>query len=193
MNVAGIPPRYKHSLRWFNESHTQHASVRAAALARPPESPLYVSAVTLGEILYGHAGDPGGEKPRRAQYRTFISTRFPQTLPVSEHTAIPYGEIRAAVANKWPPKGGWNKKKRAEELYDPIAARELGIDENDLWPVAQAVERNLVLVTTDKMTRIQEAVVTIHKSFRVENWTKTDQHPQDLDEGRDSGLSADYH
>lgn len=156
---------------WFNEGHPQHPNVKAAALARPPESPLYVSAVTLGEILYGHAGDPGGENPQRERYRAFVSTRFPQKLPVSQDTATPYGEIRAVVATKWPPKGGWNKKKRAEQLYDPTAAREFGIDENDLWLVAQAVERNLVLVTTDKMRRIQEAVATVHKSFRIENWT----------------------
>ncbi|MBU0638404.1 MAG: hypothetical protein KKB50_06020 [Planctomycetes bacterium] len=34
----------------------------------------------------------------------------------------------------FPPPGGWHKKRkrRAERFYDPVAAKELGIDENDL-------------------------------------------------------------
>lgn len=51
-------------------------------------------------------------------------------------------------------------------------APELGIDENDLWIVAQAVERNLVLVTSDKMRRIRKTIRELHSGFRVEDWAK---------------------
>ena len=62
------------------------------------------------------------------------------------------------------------EKKRAEQMYDPIAARELGIDENDLWIVAQALERNLILVTSDKMCRMHEAVAEFDPGFMIEDW-----------------------
>ncbi len=62
------------------------------------------------------------------------------------------------------------KKRRAEQLCDPITGRELGIDENDLWIVAQAAERNLVLVTHDKIVRIREALQNIGAGVRIEDW-----------------------
>ena len=52
-------------------------------------------------------------------------------------------------------------------------ARELGIDENDLWIVAQAVERNLVLVTSDKMWRIRETVCELYPDFGSEDWAES--------------------
>jgi predicted nucleic acid-binding protein len=47
----------------------------------------------------------------------------------------------------------------------------LGIDENDLWLAAQAVARNLTLVTNDKIEKIREAA---NGSLYVENWAKGD-------------------
>ena len=50
------------------------------------------------------------------------------------------------------------------------------IDENDLSIVAQAVERNLVLVTSDKMNRIRGAVSELYPGPQIENWAR----PTDL-------------
>jgi predicted nucleic acid-binding protein len=155
---------------WFDGESGRFPTVKAAAESRPADSPLYVSAVTLGEIEYGHAFNPAGAGAKRDEFIAFVRQRLPQILPVSKHTAEPYGLIRAKLAEKFPPPGGWRKKVRPEQLYDPVAARELGIDENDLWLVAQAVERNLVLVTSDKMARIWEAVQGVFPSFQLENW-----------------------
>jgi tRNA(fMet)-specific endonuclease VapC len=91
-------------------------------------------------------------------------------VEISRHTAEPYGRIRAHLVQQFPPRGGWTKKKRTEQMTDPLSAKELGIDENDLWLVAQAVERNLVLVTSDKMSRIREAVAEVYPDFGIENW-----------------------
>ena len=107
---------------------------------------------------------------KRDEFVKFVNERLPQILPVSKHTAEPYGQIRAKLYDRLPPQGGWTKKRRPEQLYDPIAARELGIDENDLWIVAQALERNLILVTSDKMRKIREAVIGIAPSFAIEDW-----------------------
>jgi len=63
-------------------------------------------------------------------------------------------------------------------LCDPVAARELGIEEKDLWLVAQAAERNLVLVTSDKMTRIRDAVREEYPDLRIEDWSEKSSSPR---------------
>ena len=47
-----------------------------------------------------------------------------------------------------------------------MTSKRLEIQENDLWIVAQAVERNLVLVSNDAMKRIRE----IAPDLVVEDW-----------------------
>ncbi|MCH8880886.1 MAG: PIN domain-containing protein [Planctomycetes bacterium] len=156
---------------WFDETSPFHKSVRRTADAISTfGSQVCVSVVTLGEIEYGRAANPGGMGGRLDEYSRFVRELLPRMLEVSKHTAEPYGRVRAKLVDRFPPPGGWSKKKRAEQLYDPIAAREFGFDENDLWLVAQAIERNLVLVTSDKMTHIKEAVREIQPSFAFENW-----------------------
>ncbi len=156
---------------WFDETSGGYQVVQAAAEARrSADSPLYLSAISLGEIQYGHAADPAGAGPVRESFVKFVRDKFPQVLRVSRHTAEPYGRIRAALFDKLGPESRKSKKKRAEQLCDPITGRELGIDENDLWIVAQAAERNLVLVTHDKMVRIREALQESEIGVRIEDW-----------------------
>ncbi|HNQ23888.1 MAG TPA: PIN domain-containing protein [Phycisphaerae bacterium] len=155
---------------WFDGDSGKFPAVRAVADSRAADSPMYVSAISLGEIEYGHALNPAPADTRRAAFVTFVREKLRQILSVSKHTAEPYGLIRAELAEKSPPPGGWKNKVRPEQMYDPVAGRELGIDENDLWLAAQAVERNLVLVTSDKMARVREAVQEVFPSFRSENW-----------------------
>lgn len=159
---------------WFDSESGSFPEVKTSADARAADSPLYVSAITLGEMEYGHARNPSGAGAKRDEFIRFVRRRLPQILEVSRHTAEPFGRIRAKLETRYPPKGGWPKKtkRRPEKLYDPVAARELGIDENDLWIVAQAVERNLILVTSDKMRRIREAVCDVYPSFRSEDWAE---------------------
>ena len=155
---------------WFNGASGSFPNVDATARRLPPDSPLYVSAITLGEIQYGHALDPTGEGTKRTEFLKFVREELPQVLNVSHHTGEPYGRVRARLVEKVPPPGGWGKRRRAEQMYDPVAGRELGIDENDLWIVAQAIERNLILVTNDKMKRIREAVADLYPASQIDNW-----------------------
>ena len=155
---------------WFDEESENHEAVQSAAKLRPADSPLYISAISLGEIEYGHTVDPSGAGAHRDAFVNFVRDELPQVLPVSRHTAEPYGQIRAALFGRIGPKPKRSKKKRAEELCDPTTGRELGIDENDLWIVAQAAERNLVLVTHDKLVRIRETLNDLEFSVRIEDW-----------------------
>ena len=57
-----------------------------------------------------------------------------------------------------------------EQLIDRFTWLELGSLENDLWIAAQAISRNLTLVTNDSnkgMKRIREAA---GESLYIENW-----------------------
>jgi predicted nucleic acid-binding protein len=54
-------------------------------------------------------------------------------------------------------------------LVDPLTAKCLGIQENDLWIAAQAYESNLVLVTHDKMDRLREVASDL---LAFEDWAE---------------------
>lgn len=60
-----------------------------------------------------------------------------------------------------------NKAKWPEGWVEPSTGKELGIDENDLWIAAQAIERNLVLASQDSMARLLDVAAEL----RIEDWT----------------------
>ncbi len=156
---------------WFYGASGRYPTVQAAAEARrSADAPLYISAISLGEIQYGHGVEPLGAASVRESFVKFVRDKFPQVLTVCRHTAEPYGRIRTILFEMFGPESRKSKKKRPEELCDPTTGRELGIDENDLWIVAQAAERNLVLVTHDKMVRIREALQESEIGVRIEDW-----------------------
>jgi tRNA(fMet)-specific endonuclease VapC len=95
----------------------------------------------------------------------YLSTRI-LFIPYQTNTIGYYGSIRARVFEKYAPREKRRRGLRPEQLIDPVTSHELGIQENDLWLAAQAVEFNLVLVTNDAMQRLQDTC----NELRVENW-----------------------
>ena len=83
------------------------------------------------------------------------------------HTAKTYGELRARLFDKYAEKNKRTTKRRPEQLIDPVTSLELGIQENDLWIAAQAISRNLTLVTNDAIKRICNIA---GKSVHIDNW-----------------------
>lgn len=158
---------------WWDDGCPEHAAVAENVKLKPEMAPLYVSAVTRGEIEYGHAANPAGDAEMRADFMEFLST-LPQILPITLHTSEPYGRLRARLFEKFarPKEGKHRSKRRAEQLVNPDTGLELGIDENDLWIAAQAMEKKLILVTNDDMPRIRKALAEVDSEFRVENWAK---------------------
>jgi tRNA(fMet)-specific endonuclease VapC len=124
-----------------------------------------ISAITLGEIEYGLQVARSDALQQEA-YRTFISIHLPMVLDITKATRIPYGSLRASVFEKYAPNERRRRGLRPEQLIDPVTSRELGIQENDLWIAAQALEYNLVLVTNDRMGRIRD----VCEDLQVENW-----------------------
>lgn len=88
-------------------------------------------------------------------------------LDIRKTTAIYYGQLRAKLFDKFAPKGK-RKGLRPEQPVDPLTAAKVGIQENDLWIAAQAMEHNLVLATHDRITRIREVAPDL---LEIEDWT----------------------
>lgn len=151
---------------WFKPGTPENREVVAHIAGLDDGTPLRVSAITFGEIEYGHRVVSTADSLKQAQFNHFVQTQLPDVLDVRKTTRIYYGQIRARLFEKYAPRRG-RKALRPEQLVDPATGKTLGIQENDIWIAAQAVEYNLVLVTNDRMTHLSEVVGDI---LDIENW-----------------------
>lgn len=150
---------------WFDAECMEHDRVLQRVQNLPAGTPLVVSAITLGEIQYGlRVLDEAPDY--EAELAGFIYEQLPMTLSVTDTTRIDYGSIRARLFRKYAPGELRRKARLPEQLVDPVTGLTLGIQENDLWIAAQAVEHNLILVSNDRLTHIRE----VAPELRVENW-----------------------
>lgn len=155
---------------WFNPGRQEHDLVLQNIDALDPDTPLVTSAVVLGEIEYGYRVAPHDRQGYVGEVLRFVQAQLPRILKVTLSTAQTYGPLRAALFKKYAPKKG-RKGRRPEQLTDPITSKILGIQENDLWIAAQALEHNLVLVTNDnKINRI----CAVDNELALEDWARPD-------------------
>lgn len=147
------------------------------SLARTPDpqsgyiSRLFISVVTLGEIEYGHRVVLTPDVAKQTAFSTFISQQCPQPLELNAHVTEQYGELRAWLFNNFSPRTRRSRARRIEELVAPVTARELGVQENDLWIAAQAMTHNLTLVTHDSRGNFAKLLAAFKATLRVEDWT----------------------
>jgi tRNA(fMet)-specific endonuclease VapC len=151
---------------WYNDQLPEHANVALHVDALDPDDLMFVSAVTIGEIGFGHAITTAPDPTKQAELRAFLEDQFPDPLPITASTQPFYAAIRAHIFRTFPPQG--RRQRRPEQCFDKVHATTLGIDENDLWIASQAVEHKLILVTHDKMARIRE---TLQDVLLIEDWT----------------------
>jgi len=156
---------------WFDKhDEPGHSQVAAHVSTLQEDDFLATSVIVLGEIEYGHrAVSPRGDSTVQEGYNTLLRQRVPLVYEVGKTTTLYYGPLRARLFEEFAPRIRKRKKLRTEQLKDPVTALELGIDENDLWLAAQAIEHKMVLVTHDKMKRIQE-VLDGDLSLTIEDW-----------------------
>ncbi len=114
------------------------------------DSFICLSSVVWGEIIYGARANT---KFDFTSYRQFIYQVKPMILQIDKNVSEVYGELRAKLFEKFTEKNGRGAK-RPEQLIDPITATQIGIDENDLWIVSQAITYDMTLITSDKMNKI---------------------------------------
>ena len=154
---------------WFDPKSKHHVRVVEHMNTLPADSPLAISSITLGEIEYGHRAESAGNySPVQVEFNDFVKKQCPMILDIRKSTAVDYGRLRAMLLDKYARK----KRKRCrwpEQMIEPSTGLSLGIQENDLWIAAQAVEHRLVLVSADKhMNRIHE----VANDLALENWTQ---------------------
>jgi tRNA(fMet)-specific endonuclease VapC len=127
-----------------------------------------VSAISLGEIEFGFRVRGQDDPELEKDLRRFIQEKLPVVLDITSTTRTYYGSLRAALFERYAPRNRRGKRSRIEQLTDPTSALELGIQENDVWIAAQALEHNLTLVSNDRLVKI-EATAT---GLFLENWAE---------------------
>lgn len=141
---------------YCDAGNPRHVGTRAYFAARPAAR-LYTCPVTLGEIEYGLLVSPAADAQRHAAVREALAGF--EVLPIDRHTRDPYAIVRANLFRTYAPRKerGRLRTKHVEDLVDRTTGRELGIQENDLWLVAVAVQYDLKLATWDAMRRLTVA------------------------------------
>jgi tRNA(fMet)-specific endonuclease VapC len=152
---------------WFDGTCPENSAVVDHIERLTKGTPLAISAVSLGEIEFGLRVHPADVVEFEVELQRFIQDQLPLVLNVTSTTRTYSGALRARVFECFAPRKKRGKRSRAEELADPATGRELGVQENDLWIAAQALEHNLVLVTNDQLSRIRE----VGGDLRIDNWT----------------------
>lgn len=127
-----------------------------------------VSVITFGEIEYGLLVAPNADEPRQRKMREDMQA-FRLVLDIGKHTWQCYADLRARLFRKYSPKGrrGRLTAKRVPDLWERTPDKLLGVQENDLWLAGQAMERDLVLVTSDHMNHIIEVG---DQDLRIQKW-----------------------
>jgi predicted nucleic acid-binding protein len=145
-----------HVTAWEARKPTLIAKVEAL----PTTDLIYTCAITLGEIAAGHEMT-SGDQQRRHQVQQFLNIYLlPKVIEISHYTERYYGQIMGRIWKKHSPA-------RASISSDKHLV-DLGINMNDVWIVACAWERGLILLTSDSMTVIRGVVTSKEVSF--ENW-----------------------
>lgn len=169
---------------WFNQAkEPEHSNVlkqvsKLDRLNEETRSPyrIWISSVTWGEIEYGYLAQSDKERSQETPFRQFIHEIGPKEFVLGKHVACDYGRIRAKLFEKYGPKEKRKRGLRPEQLIDPVTSLELKIQENDLWLVAQAINRDLVFVTHDRKS-IQPLRDVAGDDLTVEDWAAESLYP----------------
>lgn len=155
----------------WNSSHKQYLFVREKLAALGGDS-ISVSAISVAEVLYGQDVQP---YPDIEHFQTVHEAMRKYKLRnVDQHTAEYYAKIRGELFRRHAPRDNRDRLKKRiqpEDLVDRTTARELGIQENDLWIVSIAVQYDLVFITRDKkIKRILEIAKDLFGYDRYKIW-----------------------
>ncbi len=141
-------------------------SQRVWAHRRTHNAVLHLPVIALGEADVGFCLKGIDPNTARDELALFLKENGILVHEITKHTAHVYGSVKARLVKQYRPEGQKNRAKWPETWSHPVTGAELGIDECDIWIVAQAIERNFVLVTADKMARLREVITEL----RVQNW-----------------------
>ena len=151
----------------WNARHPEHDTVKAF-FASISQSPVWLSTIVLAEIEYGMKITPEMDINSQNQVRHEMSNH-PFILDIDKHTIDPYSDLRAELFKKFSPRDrrGRLTVKWPEDLIERTSAKELGVQENDIWIAAQAIQYNLILVTGDHMQRLVDVSENLDYPLRI--------------------------
>jgi tRNA(fMet)-specific endonuclease VapC len=154
----------------WNARHPEHDTVKTF-FAGVSQSPVWLSTIVLAEIEYGMKITPEMDIDSQNQVRSEMSNH-PLILNIDKHTIGPYSDLRAELFKKFSPRDrrGRLTVKWPEDLIERTSAKELGIQENDIWIAAQAIQYDLTLVTDDYMQRLVEISENLDYPLRIARW-----------------------
>ena len=154
----------------WNARHPEHDTVKAF-FASVSQSPVWLSTIVLAEIEYGMKITPEMDIDSQNQVRHEMSNH-PFILDIDKHTIGPYSDLRAELFKKFSPRDrrGRLTVKWPEDLIERTSAKELGVQENDIWIAAQAIQYNLILVTGDHMQRLVDVSENLDNPLRIARW-----------------------
>src|SRR5579883_1655631 len=126
-----------------------HLTVRQAVAALGSVAPQLISAITIGELRFGLALSRAAGQPLSHIESCLEKAEEHPLAEIGRYTSEAYAYVKSNVALQ-----RLEVRRRVprwvEGWADRITGELLQIDENDLWLAAQAVERNFIVVTSDK-------------------------------------------
>jgi tRNA(fMet)-specific endonuclease VapC len=154
----------------WNARHPEHDRIKNF-FTSVSQSPVWLSTIVLAEIEYGMKITPEMDIDSQNQVRHEMSNH-PFILDIDKHTIGPYSDLRAELFKKFSPRGrrGRLTVKWPEDLFERTSAKELGVQENDIWIAAQAIQYNLILVTDDHMLRLVDVSQKLDYSLQIAKW-----------------------
>ncbi len=124
---------------------------------------LGISVISWGEIAVGLPEDDIEESSIQKEHLNFIRSEKPWLVGIDSHTAEQYGKLRGRLSSK--------RQRKKGDLVDLYTWLEVGSLENDLWIVAQAMTKDLILVTNDRSS-LQPLVDVAGDELYVEYWAE---------------------
>jgi tRNA(fMet)-specific endonuclease VapC len=154
----------------WNVRHPEHDIIKDF-FASVSQSPVWLSTIVLAEIEYGMKITPEMDIDSQNQVRHEMSNH-PFILNIDKHTIGPYSDLRAELFKKFSPRDGRGRLtvKWPEDLIERTSAKALGVQENDIWIAAQAIQYNLILVTGDHMLRLAEVSQKLDYPLQIARW-----------------------
>lgn len=132
--------------------HQHHAAAKEVVANLANRALQFVSIVTIGEMEFGLKMAEHANSVHLPQFRARIEAiKVYPVLDMTKHTAAAYAELKSRLATTVQRKANSQKLSRwLEDWIDANTGKHLQIDENDLWVAAQAMERDVTLVSGDE-------------------------------------------
>lgn len=132
----------------FDPRRPNYAAVVTAAATVGSEDAQFISTIVMAELRYGMAAAEKAGKAVDHIRHTIEQAEEYAPAEINRHTAEAYADVKSRMAAHYINIGA-KAPRWFEDWQISASSKTLQVDENDLWLVSQAVERNYMLMTTD--------------------------------------------